>query len=127
MIPIFFVVSGARLDVNAIIHAPELVLCLVGLMAVIRGLPQFVLYRRALPDWRERTRFSLYVATGLPVIIALVTIEVQAGAMLPVNGSALICAGALSVLVFPLVGDLLVRGRSHSGAATPQGDQALAE
>lgn len=127
LIPIFFVVAGARLDVNAIVHAPVLVLCLVALMAAIRGLPQWVLYRRALPDWRERTRFSLYVATGLPIIIALVAIEVEEGAMTPINGSALICAGAISVLVFPLVGDLLVRGRSRAELGPVPGDQARAE
>lgn len=119
LIPIFFVVAGARLDVEAIFHAPLLVIGLVALMAVFRGLPQWFLYRRAIPQWRERARFSLYVATGLPIIIALVTIEVQAGAMKEINGSALICAGAVSVLVFPLVGDLLVRGRSPVDAPAP--------
>ena len=31
--------------------------------------------------------------------------------MLPANAAALVGAGALTVLVFPLVGDRLVRGR----------------
>ena len=114
LIPIFFVVSGARLDINAVLHAPMLVVSLVALLLVIRGLPQWFLYRSVLPDWRERTRFTLYVATGLPIIIALVGIEVEAGAMRPMNGSALICAGAISVLVFPLIGDMLVRKKSRS-------------
>jgi len=43
-----------------------------------------------------------------------VGIEVEAGAMRPMNGSALICAGAISVLVFPLIGDMLVRKKSRS-------------
>ena len=123
LIPIFFVVSGVRLDVKAVIHAPTLVLSLFLMLAIIRGAPQWFLYRRALPDWRERTRFSLYVATGLPIIIALVDIEVATGAMRPINGSALICAGALSVLVFPLAGDLVARRRSGARG----GAQARAE
>jgi len=114
LIPIFFIVSGVRLDMNAVVHAPMLVLSLIVLLVVVRGLPQWFLYRSVLPDWRERTRFSLYVATGLPVIIALVAIEVEAGAMKPLNGSALICAGVISVLVFPLIGDMLVRRESRS-------------
>jgi hypothetical protein len=59
------------------------------------------------PDARERWRFSLLVATGLPIIVAVTTLEVQAGVMKPDNAAALVGAGALSVLVFPLIADRL--------------------
>lgn len=113
-IPIFFVVAGANLDVRGMMSNITLVLVLFVTLFLLRGLPQWLLYRRALPDVRERTRFSLYVATALPIIIALVTVEVADGVMRPANGTALIGAGALTVLVFPLLGDSLVRGRRRS-------------
>ncbi|MFM7212829.1 MAG: cation:proton antiporter, partial [Actinomycetota bacterium] len=58
-------------------------------------------------ETRERTRFSLYVATALPIIVAVTGIEVSAGIMKPEVGAALVGAGALSVLIFPLVAQFL--------------------
>lgn len=110
LIPLFFVVSGANLDIISIIEDPRRMLLFFVLLLVVRGLPQVLLYRKAIPDLRERGRFSLLVATGLPIIVAVTTIEVGAGAMVPANAAALVGAGALSVLVFPLVGNALSRG-----------------
>jgi Kef-type K+ transport system membrane component KefB len=111
LIPLFFVVSGANLDIVSIIENPAPMLRFFAYILVARGLVQYVVYRHAIPDRRERARFSLLVATGLPIIVAVTSIEVQAGVMLAPNAAALVGAGALTVLVFPLVGDRLVRGR----------------
>ena len=78
--------------------------------SLVRGLPQFLLYRHALPDIRERWQFTLYVATGLPILVAITALQVGNGLMRPENAAALVGAGALSVLVFPLLGDRLNRG-----------------
>ena len=72
------------------------------LLLLVRGIPQYFIYRKALPDNRQRARFSLLVATGLPIIVAVTTLETQAGIMRPETAAALVGAGALSVLVFPL-------------------------
>ena len=106
-IPLFFVVSGAKLDIQSIIDNPQLLILFTVLLLVVRGVPQFVIYRRAIPETRERTRFSLYVATALPIIVAVTGIEVSAGIMKPEVGAALVGAGALSVLIFPLVAQFL--------------------
>ena len=106
-IPLFFVVSGAKLDVASIIENPGLLLLFTVLLLVVRGVPQFLIYRRAIPETRERARFSLYVATALPIIVAVTSIELEAGIMLPEVGAALVGAGALSVLIFPLVAQSL--------------------
>lgn len=121
LIPLFFVVSGANLDIVSIIENPAPMLRFFVYMLVARGLVQYVVYRRAIPDRRERARFSLYVATGLPIIVAVTAIEVDAGVMLASNAAALVGAGALTVLVFPLVGDSLVRGRR---SAAPDQERA---
>lgn len=109
LIPLFFVVSGANLDVDSIVENPLPMVRFFIYILLARGLVQYLLYRRAIPDRRERARFSLYVATGLPIIVAVTSIEVDAGVMLASNAAALVGAGALSVLAFPLIGNALVR------------------
>lgn len=110
LIPLFFVVSGANLDVDSIVQNPGRLVLFFGLLLVVRGLPQFFIYREALPNARQRMRFSLLVATGLPIIVAVTSLEVSEGVMDPRNAAALVGAGALSVLVFPLLGNRLARG-----------------
>jgi Kef-type K+ transport system membrane component KefB len=109
MIPLFFVVSGANLDIASIIANPFPMIRFFIYIFLARGVVQFILYRRALPDPRERARFSLYVATGLPIIVAVTGIEVANGFMTSANAAALVGAGALTVLVFPLVGNALTK------------------
>ena len=114
-IPLFFVMSGAKLDIESIIQNPIRLLVFFVLLLVVRGLPQYVLYRYALPDTRERWQFTLYVATALPILVAITSLEVENGVMLPANAAALVGAGALTVLVFPLLGD-----RINSAAVAAQ-------
>ena len=113
-IPLFFVVSGANLDIQSIVANPLRLLLFFVLLLVIRGLPQYVLYRRALPVSAERARFSLYVATALPILVAITSLELRNGIMLPETAAALVGAGALSVLVFPLLGDRLAARQTDS-------------
>jgi Kef-type K+ transport system membrane component KefB len=116
LIPLFFVVSGAKLDVVSIVQNPLPMVIAFFLILLVRGVPQWFLYRKALPNIRERTRFSLYVATGLPIIVAVTSLEVSAGLMTPANGAALVGAGALTVLIFPLLGNALDRKRKEPEA-----------
>jgi Kef-type K+ transport system membrane component KefB len=123
-IPLFFIISGANLDIISIVENPGRLLLFFVLLLVVRGVPQYVLYRKSLPDSRERWQFALYVATGLPILVAITGLQVDAGLMLPENAAALVGAGALSVLVFPLVGDWINRAalaRAQQDAA-PEDD-----
>ena len=104
-IPLFFVVSGAKLDIVSIAKDPMRLLAFFALLLAIRGLPQFLLYRQVIPDTRQRSRFALYVATALPILVAITSLETANGIMLPQTAAALVGAGALSVLGFPLLGD----------------------
>lgn len=106
-IPLFFVVSGAKLDIASIIENPLLLVLFTVLLLVVRGVPQFFIYRKAIPNTRERARFTFYVATALPIIVAVTSIETDNGIMNPEIAAALVGAGALSVLIFPLVAQLL--------------------
>lgn len=118
-IPLFFVISGARLDIRAIIENPAPMLVAFVLILVARAVPQWFIYRRAIPDVRSRTRFSLYVGTGLPIIVAVTTLEVNAGVMTTADAATLVGAGALTVLLFPLIGNALDRR-----STTPASDHA---
>ena len=121
LIPLFFVVSGANMDVDSIIANPVPMLVFFVLLLIVRGVPQWFIYRKAIPDVRERTRFALYAATALPIIVAVTTIQVQNGVMTSSGAASLVGAGALTVLVFPLVGNALTARRS------PSADQERAE
>ena len=128
-IPVFFVASGMALDVQSIARNPLRLLVFFVLLLVVRGLPQYVLYRFAMPDTRERWQFTLYVATALPILVAITGLQVSEGVMLPENAAALVGAGALSVLVFPLLGDAINRVATARAMAEHGGedDEEFAE
>jgi hypothetical protein len=88
------------------------------LLLIVRGLPQFFIYRNAIPVARDRIRFSLYVATALPIIVAVTTIQVEAGVMTDADAATLVGAGALSVLLFPLSAYFV--GRKSGRKADPE-------
>jgi Kef-type K+ transport system membrane component KefB len=101
-IPIFFISSGMTLDLKAISKDPLRLLFFFGLLLVVRGLPSLLVYRRVLPA-RQRVEMTFITATTLPLLIALAEIGQRDGVMLPSTAAALIGAGVLSVLVYPLI------------------------
>jgi Kef-type K+ transport system membrane component KefB len=118
-VPIFFVVSGAKLDIDSILENPVPMLLAFVALFVVRALPQYVIYRHAIPDRAERMSFALLVGTALPIIVAITTVEVQAGAMKASSAAALVGAGALTVLVFPAASSILSKRIKHSINETP--------
>jgi hypothetical protein len=100
--------------VRSIIASPLKMLVFFLLLFMVRGLPQLVIYRRAIPDVVIRLRFSFLVATGLPLLVAITSLEVSNGVMRPSTGAAIVGAGALSVLVFPILAATLGRRRQPS-------------
>lgn len=111
LVPIFFVVSGMRFDLRALLVGPgpwlRLLLFLVAFL-LVRGAPALILYRRDLPA-SLRTPLALLSATGLPVVVVITTIGISEGRMRPVTAAALVGAGMLSVLIFPVLGLQKVR------------------
>jgi Kef-type K+ transport system membrane component KefB len=109
-IPVFFVVAGTAVDLTSILEAPARVVVFLVLLLLVRGLPVLAVYRHALA-LRERSQLMFCTATTLPLIVALTQIGLENGTMLPENGAALVGAGVLSVLCFPLSAVLLHRRR----------------
>ncbi|MCW5891181.1 MAG: cation:proton antiporter [bacterium] len=103
LIPIFFVVSGTQVDLRALFASSESLVrvpLFLALLLVVRGLPA-LLYRRELGA-RERLVLALFSATSLPLIVVIAELGKATGRMLPENAAALVGAGILSVLIFPL-------------------------
>jgi hypothetical protein len=63
-------------------------------------------------------------ATSLPLIVALTEIGLENGTMLPENAAALVGAGVLSVLVFPLVA-VLLEGPADDDERKPDGVESF--
>jgi Kef-type K+ transport system membrane component KefB len=117
VIPVFFVATGMRFDLEALFASPADLLRLplfLGLFLLVRGLPVFLLYRRAIPS-SDRVPLALYSATALPIVVAVTHIGIETGNMRPENAAALVGAAMLSVLLLPLVA-LRLR---QSAPATP--------
>src|SRR3954451_15521950 len=106
-IPFFFVVSGMRLDVDALFASVSGVLKLAlffVLFLVVRGTPAMLLYRDVMPLRQDRIALALFTATQLPLVVAITTVAVDAGQMRASTAAALVGAGALSTLAGPLHG-----------------------
>jgi Kef-type K+ transport system membrane component KefB len=117
-IPFFFVVSGIQLDVGALLAgggaalAPVPIFLLALLLA--RGLPA-ILYRPQV-DTRGVLAAALLQATSLPFIVATTGIGTSLGILSPATGAALVVAGLLSVVFFPLGALTLLRSSKGPAA-----------
>jgi Kef-type K+ transport system membrane component KefB len=113
LVPVFFVSSGLTFDLHALVSSPTTILrtplFLVALLAV-RGLPA-LLYRPVIGG-RRTAAAALLQATSLPFIVVATRLGVTLGLITAANGAALIAAGLLSVIVFPLVALALLKERS---------------
>jgi Kef-type K+ transport system membrane component KefB len=119
-IPAFFVTSGVRFDLEALTaSASNLLMVPVFLAALLlaRGVPAIV-YRGAL-DARRTAIAGLMQATSLPFIVAATAIGRELDLIDAAASAAMIGAGLLSVLLFPLGGLLLLRREPASADAEP--------
>ncbi|WP_344370105.1 cation:proton antiporter [Agromyces tropicus] len=111
-VPLFFIYTGVTFDLDSLVSDPVTLALLplfTLLLVVVRGIPSAFLVPRGTTA-RKRTATGLMAATGLPIIVAVTTIGVEAGDMDSGTASALVGAGLLSLLVFPLVALAIERG-----------------
>lgn len=127
LVPLFFVVTGIEFDLRALLSGGRPLLLLpvfLLLFLVVRGLPIRLLAPRDLGR-HERSALVLFGSTALPLVVAITTLGVDDGMMAPGEAAALVGAGMVSVLVFPLVGlRLLARGRGPEGAEAVRAGRA---
>jgi len=119
-IPVFFVTTGVRYDLDALLASTSTVLMvplfLLALLAV-RGLPA-LLYRRLL-GVRKAAIAGLLQSTSLPFIVAATAIGLDLGVIDAAAGAALIAAGLLSVVIFPAAGLALLKSQGPPPIAHP--------
>jgi Kef-type K+ transport system membrane component KefB len=118
-IPVFFVASGVDYDLDALVASASNVIMVpifLAALVIVRGLPA-LLYRRML-DGRQTAIAGLMQATSLPFIVAATAIGEDLGLLGAAEGAALIGAGLLSVLLFPITGLTLLRQGSQ-GVGSP--------
>ncbi|MDP9295681.1 MAG: cation:proton antiporter, partial [Actinomycetota bacterium] len=128
LIPIFFISSGLRFDLHALFASASTVarvpLFLLALL-IVRAAPAW--FYRSVLDGRQVAAAGLLQATSLTFIVAASQIGVELGVIGNATGAALIAAGLLSVLIFPIVALTLLDRDGHattqeglqSGTATP--------
>ena len=127
-IPVFFVTSGIRFDLQALLDEPSnlaMVPIFLAALLAVRGLPAFAY--RGFVGGRRATIAGVLQATSLPFIVAATAIGQSLELMDAAEASALIAAGLLSVLIFPLTGlTLLRRAMSTADAERAVTPSALA-
>lgn len=114
LIPIYFVVTGMNFDLDSLLTPAGLGLAalFLGLFVVVRGVPALLWLRDLAP--RETLSLAVFSATGLPLIVAIVGIGIDRGAIGRDVGTSLIGAGMISVLVLPLIATALAKRESSS-------------
>jgi Kef-type K+ transport system membrane component KefB len=101
-IPVFFVVSGAQLDLDALFSSFQtavLVPATVAALVIVRALPA-LLYRRFL-ERPQALAAGLLQATSLSFIVAGTRIGVELGQIDEAAAAGLVAGGVISVLLFP--------------------------
>jgi Kef-type K+ transport system membrane component KefB len=120
LIPVFFVSTGAGLDVSALFGSTRaIVLVPVFLIAllVVRGLPA-ALYARAVGRTRAWAA-GLLQATSLTFIVVATVVGVETGHQVPSTATALVIAGLLSVIVYPPAALRLLQAGPGRAASAP--------
>ena len=117
-VPMFFVTSGLQFNLRALVSNPAtvaLVPVFFAALLVIRGLPA-VMYRPALGT-RKAMAAGMLQATSLGFIVVAAQIGMELGMLTQATGAALIAAGLLSVMIFPLAA---VTALGRVDAAAPE-------
>jgi len=110
-VPVFFVVTGMRFDLDAIRDRPALLIGVPAFLLVflcVRGAPAYLLSRERVIS--DRLALACYLATQLPLVVVITDIGVRTGRLRSSTSAALVAAAMVSVLTLPLVAGRL-RGR----------------
>ncbi|MET4157890.1 cation:proton antiporter [Agromyces sp. PvR057] len=112
LVPVFFIMTGVTFDLEALGDPSTLALVplFVVLLLVVRGIPSILAAPIGADRWTVAAT-ALFGATGLPIIVAVTGIGTDTGDLETGVAAALVGAGMISVLLFPLIG-LALRKRA---------------
>jgi Kef-type K+ transport system membrane component KefB len=113
-VPFFFVSTGLKLDADSLLHSGSTlarVPIFLAALLIVRGVPALI-YRPFAERSSQLAAGGLLQATSLSIPVVAGQIGVDLGLIRPENYVALVAAGLLSVIVFPLVALTLLRERA---------------
>jgi len=129
LVPVFFVNTGVTFDLESLLSSTQALLLLpvfLLLLLVVRGLPGLLSAPiKSVPA--DKRAIVLFCATGLPIIVAVTNIGLSTGDLPAGTASALVGAGMLSVLLFPLLALGQHRKAPDGTAKPPDVDAAVDE
>ncbi len=118
-VPIFFIVSGMRLDIRAAL-TPSGLLAVLGffvILTVARALPA-LLYRCSIGT-RGVLASGLMLATNVSFVVVAAELGVEAGLVSSSVASSMVLAGLVSAVLFPALSQsVLARGSSGDSGPT---------
>jgi Kef-type K+ transport system membrane component KefB len=120
LVPVFFVGSGLRFDLDALLDSPSAlarVPLFLAALLVARGVPA-LLYAPSVGR-RPVAAAALLQATSLPFIVTASQIGLLLGEFSAATAAGLIAAGLLSVVVFPPIALALLRDGTATAADAP--------
>jgi Kef-type K+ transport system membrane component KefB len=118
-IPFFFVTSGIRYDAGALFSSGSTlarVPLFLAVLLAVRGLP--ALLYRPLVGGRETAASALLQATSIGFLVVATEIGRDMNLISAANAAAVVAAGLLSVLLFPLAALALLKERDQPEGAT---------
>jgi Kef-type K+ transport system membrane component KefB len=109
LIPIFFIVTGMEFDLDGLLTGAGIALAVLFLavFVVTRGSAALLSLREL--GGRGTTALALFSATGLPLIVAVIEVGEDRGEIGSHVAAALVGAGMISVLLYPLLGLAVAR------------------
>jgi Kef-type K+ transport system membrane component KefB len=120
-VPFFFVSTGVRFDLDGLFASGETIVhvpIFLGALLVARGLPALVY--RPLASRTQTAAAALLQATSLSFLVVAGQIGVQLDLIRPATYAALVAAGLLSVLLFPLTALRLLHGAERKPREQPE-------
>ncbi len=114
LIPVFFVVTGMDFDLDGLLTGAGLALAALFLVLLLftRGSAALLSAREL--GARGTASLALFSATGLPLIVAVIEVGEERGEIDTDVAAALVGAGMVSVLIYPLLGLLIARRETTS-------------
>lgn len=111
-IPLFFIVSGAKVNILAIGDNPVLLVVFIIALMMVRGIPVFIMLttdKRCELSAHNRWTVALYCTTALPLVVAITSIGTGMGFFSRDTASVLVAAGAITVFLMPFLASLTYR------------------
>lgn len=111
-IPLFFIVSGAKVNILAIGDNPVLLVVFIIALMMVRGIPVFIMLttdKHCELSAHNRWTVALYCTTALPLVVAITSIGTSMGFFSQDTASVLVAAGAITVFLMPFLASLTYR------------------